>query len=55
MLVYAGILAMLGYFYLRLPESFVPVEDQGYAIVVQLPPGASRARTDPPAKPWSSS
>ncbi|MFF7110586.1 multidrug efflux RND transporter permease subunit [Pseudomonas sichuanensis] len=47
MLVYAGILAMLGYFYLRLPESFVPVEDQGYAIVdVQLPPGASRVRTD---------
>lgn len=47
MLLYAGILAMLGYFYLRLPESFVPVEDQGYAIVdVQLPPGASRVRTD---------
>ncbi|WP_054891433.1 efflux RND transporter permease subunit [Pseudomonas sp. NBRC 111143] len=47
MLVYAGILVVLGYFYLRLPESFVPVEDQGYAIVdVQLPPGASRVRTD---------
>lgn len=47
MLVYAGILVMLGYFYLRLPEAFVPVEDQGYTIVdVQLPPGASRARTE---------
>ncbi|QXH44445.1 multidrug efflux RND transporter permease subunit [Pseudomonas xanthosomatis] len=47
MLVYVGLIAMLGYFYLRLPESFVPVEDQGYAIVdVQLPPGASRVRTD---------
>ncbi|WP_285961735.1 efflux RND transporter permease subunit [Pseudomonas tohonis] len=47
MLVYAGLVALLGYFYLRLPESFVPVEDQGYMIVdVQLPPGATRARTD---------
>ncbi|MGA4637758.1 multidrug efflux RND transporter permease subunit [Pseudomonas solani] len=47
MLVYAGLVAVLGYFYLRLPESFVPVEDQGYMIVdVQLPPGATRARTD---------
>ncbi|WP_054898513.1 efflux RND transporter permease subunit, partial [Pseudomonas sp. NBRC 111137] len=47
MLVYLGIIAMLGYFYLRLPESFVPVEDQGYMIVdVQLPPGATRTRTE---------
>lgn len=47
MLVYVGIIAMLGYFYLRLPESFVPVEDQGYMIVdVQLPPGATRTRTE---------
>jgi len=47
MLVYLGIVVLLGYFYVRLPESFVPVEDQGYAIVdVQLPPGASRTRTD---------
>ncbi|WP_152224248.1 efflux RND transporter permease subunit [Pseudomonas sp. SCB32] len=47
MLVYAGIIAVLGYTYVRLPESFVPVEDQGYMIVdVQLPPGATRARTD---------
>nr|BFD41976.1 multidrug efflux RND transporter permease subunit MexD [Pseudomonas sp. FFPRI_1] len=47
MLVYLGVVVLLGFFYLRLPESFVPVEDQGYAIVdVQLPPGASRSRTD---------
>ena len=47
MLVYVGIIGMLGYFYLRLPESFVPVEDQGYMIVdVQLPPGATRTRTE---------
>ena len=47
MLVYAGLVAMLGYFYLRLPEAFVPAEDLGYMVVdVQLPPGASRVRTD---------
>ncbi|NAS61678.1 hypothetical protein CVE36_06785 [Pseudomonas syringae pv. actinidiae] len=44
-------LLMLGFFYLRLPESFVPVEDQGYLIIdVQLPPGATRARTDATAQ-----
>ncbi|HGY9625658.1 efflux RND transporter permease subunit [Pseudomonas juntendi] len=47
MLAYAGILVVLGYSYLRLPEAFVPAEDLGYSIVdVQLPPGASRVRTD---------
>lgn len=47
MLIYAGIVALLGYSYLRLPESFVPVEDLGYMIVdIQLPPGANRARAD---------
>ena len=46
MLVYLGMIVLLGFFYLRLPESFVPVEDQGYTMVdVQLPPGASRTRT----------
>ncbi|SDY43087.1 efflux RND transporter permease subunit [Pseudomonas sp. NFIX28] len=47
MLVYGGIVAMLGYSYLRLPEAFVPTEDLGYMVVdVQLPPGASRVRTN---------
>jgi len=33
--------------YQRLPNSFLPSEDQGYLIVnVQLPPGASRDRTE---------
>ncbi|MGE7957953.1 multidrug efflux RND transporter permease subunit [Pseudomonas sp. NPDC089530] len=51
MLVYAGIVAVLGYTYLRLPEAFVPSEDLGYMIVdVQLPPGASRMRTDATGK-----
>ncbi|MGE8065066.1 multidrug efflux RND transporter permease subunit [Pseudomonas sp. NPDC089569] len=47
MLAYVGILVVLGYSYLRLPEAFVPAEDLGYSVVdVQLPPGASRPRTD---------
>ncbi|MBG0843363.1 multidrug efflux RND transporter permease subunit TMexD [Ectopseudomonas toyotomiensis] len=46
MFVYLGIVVLMGFFYLRLPESFVPVEDQGYMIVdIQLPPGATRERT----------
>ena len=47
MAVYAVIVVVLGFFYLRLPESFVPTEDQGYYIInVQLPPGAAYARTE---------
>ncbi|MDH1628350.1 multidrug efflux RND transporter permease subunit [Shewanella xiamenensis] len=47
MLVYTAILALLAFVYLRLPESFVPEEDQGFMIVdIQLPAGASRGRTD---------
>jgi multidrug efflux pump len=47
MFIYAGLVVLLGYGYLRLPESFVPVEDQGYMIVdIQLPPGATRVRAD---------
>ncbi|WP_434694856.1 multidrug efflux RND transporter permease subunit [Pseudomonas sp. Z1-14] len=46
MLIYLGIVVLMGFFYLRLPESFVPVEDQGYMIVdIQLPAGATRERT----------
>jgi len=46
MLGYLGVVLLFGFFYLRLPESFVPVEDQGYMIIdVQLPPGSTRART----------
>ena len=47
MVIYAAIVAVLGVLYMRLPESFVPPEDQGYVIVdMQLPPGATHLRTD---------
>ena len=46
MLIYAAIIVGLGYAYLRLPQAFVPVEDQGFYMVdVQLPPGATYPRT----------
>ncbi|KAF1041934.1 MAG: Multidrug resistance protein MexB [Herbaspirillum frisingense] len=46
MVLYAGLVVVLGLLYVRLPESFVPVEDQGYFLVdVQLPPGATAERT----------
>ncbi|MGX9936612.1 multidrug efflux RND transporter permease subunit [Advenella kashmirensis] len=46
MVIYVLIVAVLGALYLRLPEAFVPVEDQGFFFVdVQLPPGATHART----------
>ncbi len=51
MLVYATLVAILGFFYLRLPEAFVPTEDQGYLIIdVQLPPGATHSRTQAVAR-----
>lgn len=47
MLVYGIIVVMLAFMYVRVPESFVPVEDQGYLIVdIQLPPGATYSRTE---------
>jgi multidrug efflux pump len=42
-IVLVGIAALL---YARLPSSFLPEEDQGYALaIIQLPPGASMERT----------
>ncbi len=47
LLVYGAIVAAAAFMYQRLPNSFLPNEDQGYLIVnVQLPPGASRDRTE---------
>ncbi|WP_185268204.1 efflux RND transporter permease subunit [Halopseudomonas xiamenensis] len=47
MLVYLVIVAALAFSFLRLPEAFLPAEDQGYMIVdVQLPPGATTPRTE---------
>jgi multidrug efflux pump len=45
MLAYVAVLAAVGVFFVKLPSSFLPGEDQGYLIVnVQLPPGATRNR-----------
>ena len=47
LLVYGLLLAGLGYLFSQLPSSFLPTEDQGYTITdVQLPPGASKPRTE---------
>ncbi|HLP98202.1 MAG TPA: efflux RND transporter permease subunit [Sideroxyarcus sp.] len=46
MLVYAALLAGMGWLFLHLPSSFLPEEDQGYFInIVQLPAGATRERS----------
>ncbi|HKF62806.1 MAG TPA: efflux RND transporter permease subunit, partial [Dongiaceae bacterium] len=47
LLVYAGLVALTAWQFGRAPTGFIPPQDQGYLIVViQLPPGASLARTD---------
>ncbi|MGE8307272.1 MAG: efflux RND transporter permease subunit, partial [Pseudomonas kermanshahensis] len=47
LLVYGVLLAVLGYGFSQLPTAFLPTEDQGYTITdIQLPPGASRMRTE---------
>ncbi|MBS0380909.1 MAG: multidrug efflux RND transporter permease subunit [Proteobacteria bacterium] len=46
MAVYVVVAVLAGFLYTRLPGSFLPDEDQGYAMaIVQLPPGASKTRT----------
>ncbi|WP_130620426.1 efflux RND transporter permease subunit [Dyella amyloliquefaciens] len=46
MLVFALVAALAGFLYTRLPTSFVPSEDQGFALaIVNLPPGATLHRT----------
>lgn len=46
MVVYVILLLVLGFLFLRLPSSFLPVEDQGYIMTdIQLPAGASENRT----------
>jgi len=55
MAIYLGILLILGFLYSRLPESFIPAEDQGYYIVdVQLPSGATYQRTNTTLKEMES-
>jgi len=46
LMLYAGLLGIVGWLFWYLPTSFLPEEDQGYFIsVIQLPPGATRERT----------
>ncbi len=47
LVVYAGLIVLTGVQFERTPTGFIPEQDQGYLItVVQLPAGASLARTD---------
>ena len=47
MIVFAGLALLCGFLYTRMPGSFLPEEDQGYALaIVQLPPGATLKRTE---------
>jgi multidrug efflux pump len=47
MIVFAVLAGLCAFLYTRLPGSFLPEEDQGYALaIVQLPPGATLERTD---------
>ena len=46
LMLYAGLLGVVGWLFVHLPTSFLPDEDQGYFIsVIQLPPGATRERS----------
>ena len=46
MLAFVLIAILGGFLFTRLPGSFLPEEDQGYALsVIQLPPGATKQRT----------
>ncbi len=47
LVAYAALIGLTGWQFSRAPVGFIPELDQGYLItVVQLPPGASLARTD---------
>ncbi|KAF1722632.1 multidrug efflux RND transporter permease subunit [Pseudoxanthomonas wuyuanensis] len=47
MVAFAGLTLLCGFLFTRMPGSFIPEEDQGYALaIVQLPPGASMERTN---------
>ncbi|PBS14099.1 hydrophobe/amphiphile efflux-1 family RND transporter [Lysobacteraceae bacterium NML93-0792] len=47
MAVFVVLVVVCGFLYVRLPGSFLPEEDQGYALaIVQLPPGSTLQRTN---------
>ena len=46
LLIYIGIIAIVGFLFLHLPKAFLPDEDQGIMLVlVQTPPGSTQERT----------
>jgi multidrug efflux pump len=47
MMVFGLLVVLCGFLFFRMPGSFLPEEDQGYAIaLINLPPGASITRTN---------
>ena len=51
LIVYAGLIALAVFQFRQAPTGFIPQQDQGYLInIIQLPPGASLARTDEVAR-----
>ncbi|WP_275555111.1 multidrug efflux RND transporter permease AcrD [Mixta sp. Marseille-Q2659] len=46
LLLYLGIIAIMAFLFLRLPTSFLPLEDRGiFTTQVQLPPGSTQQQT----------
>jgi multidrug efflux pump len=46
LIIYVALIGLVAFLYTKLPKSFLPQEDQGYAIInIQLPPGATIERT----------
>jgi HAE1 family hydrophobic/amphiphilic exporter-1 len=51
LMVYAGLIGLTAFEFAKAPTGFIPQQDQGYLInIIQLPPGASLARTDEVAR-----
>lgn len=51
LVAYAGLIGLTAYQFVKAPTGFIPQQDQGYLInIIQLPPGASLARTDEVAR-----
>jgi HAE1 family hydrophobic/amphiphilic exporter-1 len=51
LIVYAGLIGLTAFEFSKAPTGFIPQQDQGYLInIIQLPPGASLARTDEVAR-----
>lgn len=47
LLVYAALMALTVHQFSKVPQGFIPAQDQGYFIIAyQLPPGSSLSRTD---------